>query len=225
MERTATRYVTLYRTNFRSGPQGRVAAHEPVVSFAVTKRGASLVDGERSEMLDMLEVPVVDPRTRASVTFHENPVRWADLVPIAYRAGDYFVRVVHGIQRKDLAEHVRKTANEGAGWSHYPDRATQRRLDEILASLRMSQVIMAVAGGATTVGSAYRRSAIRDVAGFARGLLDATRNGYVVSRESGKGSSLRLSPAGKAKAAQITQLRKEHAIWLQKYGASGTVLG
>ncbi len=220
----ATRYVTLYRTNFSGGLQGAVADHQPVVTFAVTPRGASLVDGDRSQMKGMLEVPVVDPQTRVSVSFRENPLRWADLIPASYRAGDYFVRVVQGIQRKDVAEHVSKTASQGAGWSHYPDQAGQRRIEEITASIFMDRVIMAVAGGATTIGLVHRRSTIRDVAGFARGLLDATRNGYVVSLETGNRTSLRLSLRGKVRAAQIIQQTQALDALRKKLSTNGPAL-
>ena len=63
----------------------------PLASFVVSEEGIESIDlGEEFIPVGMT---VVDPGTREDVSFDADPLKWADLLPSAYRAGDYYVTV------------------------------------------------------------------------------------------------------------------------------------
>jgi hypothetical protein len=63
---------------------------EPVAVFTVDADGIHVQSGEEFIPKTM---PVYDVQARRDVTLEDDPERWAELLPSAYRAGDYFVVV------------------------------------------------------------------------------------------------------------------------------------
>jgi len=66
---------------------------QPVASFYVNEGGISHVEFGDEEI--PRSVAVFDPadKTLTRVTLESDPVRWAELLPLAYRSGDYRIAV------------------------------------------------------------------------------------------------------------------------------------
>ena|SRR2546423_7816688 len=61
----------------------------PIASFVVGEDGIEKVDF--GEEFVPLEMTVLDPESREVVSLKSDPLRWAELLPSAFRSGDYFV--------------------------------------------------------------------------------------------------------------------------------------
>lgn len=84
---------------------------EPVASFSVSERGIEHVNyGEDRIPRD---VAVLDPRAEGAerVTLDNDPIRWADLLPLAYRTGDHQVTVS---EQAELEETKARVAPEAS---------------------------------------------------------------------------------------------------------------
>lgn len=79
---------------------------EPVVSFYVSERGTEHVDYGDDGI--PRAVAVFDPHAEETerVTLEGNPLRWADLLPLAYRGGDYQVTVTEEAQVREGRQPV-----------------------------------------------------------------------------------------------------------------------
>lgn len=74
---------------------------EPLASFYVSENGIERVEYGEGEI--PRTVAVFDPGESEGerVTLESNPVRWAELLPTAYRSGEYLVSVV---ETKDASD-------------------------------------------------------------------------------------------------------------------------
>lgn len=103
------------------GPSGDVP--ELLAQFAVDGDGIHAEAGERTNVV--ATIPVIDPESGERVLSEEDPVRWARLLPLAFRSGDLAVRV----QEIELAA---ASAQEGSD----PAQALARKAgDEALAGV------------------------------------------------------------------------------------------
>src|SRR5436190_1825415 len=79
-----------------------------VTAFIVTPDGIGQVSIEEEPVPSSLKL--LDPGSGDAITLESDPVRWADLLPTAYRGGDYHVAV-------DVAEEddmlIRAAADDG----------------------------------------------------------------------------------------------------------------
>jgi hypothetical protein len=64
-------------------------SHDSVLEVEIDGQDIRVLSGDDSYL--SLDVPVVDPDTRQSLSYQENPERWALLLPTAYRAGDFTI--------------------------------------------------------------------------------------------------------------------------------------
>lgn len=84
-----------------------------LAQFRVDANGIEAEDGERTE--EVLQIPVVDPETGKQIKSHEDPVRWARLLPLAIRSGDLVVFVEETgakVSRAEQAGHMADLAEE-----------------------------------------------------------------------------------------------------------------
>jgi hypothetical protein len=66
-------------------------ADRVVTAFVVTADGVEQTTTTEEPIPASLVL--LDPETREAVTLESDPLRWADLLPEAYRSGDYHVAV------------------------------------------------------------------------------------------------------------------------------------
>jgi hypothetical protein len=84
-----------------------------LAQLRVDANGIDAEDGERTK--EVLQIPVLDPETGKQIKSHEDPVRWARLLPLAIRSGDLVVFVEDAeakISRTENAGHMADLAEE-----------------------------------------------------------------------------------------------------------------
>jgi hypothetical protein len=70
-------------------PSGEVP--ELLAQFSVDSDGIHPEKGERTDVV--ATIPVIDPESGDRVLSSEDPVRWAHLLPLAFRSGDLAIQV------------------------------------------------------------------------------------------------------------------------------------
>ena len=83
------RRVTLLQYSFAPEPGG--VTKTVTARLLVGPEGVEQVEHGDAESL--LRVSVLDPKSGDPVTVETNPLRWADLLPTAFRTGDYTVSI------------------------------------------------------------------------------------------------------------------------------------
>lgn len=64
---------------------------ETIAQLVVSEAGVLAEDGEEADMVRA--IPVIDPESGDQVTSDSEPLRWADLLPTAFRSGGIGVAV------------------------------------------------------------------------------------------------------------------------------------